>query len=77
MKNKPSDLNDHLFAEIERLGDEDLTGEKLVAEIDRAHALSKVAMAIVANRNNVCRSYMAAVEWESMSEKKLPVMLTD
>jgi hypothetical protein len=75
MKNKLSDLNDHLFAEIERLGDEDLTGEKLSEEINRAQAVCGVAMTIVANGNLIYKAHMAAVEWESMSKKKLPVLL--
>ena len=36
MKNKLVDLNNHLFAEMERLSDEDLQGDELTAEIDRA-----------------------------------------
>ena len=35
MKNKLTDLNNHLFAELERLSDEDLQGEELTAEINR------------------------------------------
>lgn len=51
MKNKLSDLNNHLFAELERLGDEDLTGDDLVAEIERAKAVSNVSSQIVSNAN--------------------------
>ena len=32
MKNTLVDLNNHLFAELERLSDEDLTSEELEAE---------------------------------------------
>lgn len=49
MKNKLMDLNNHLFAEIERLSDEDLKGEKLNAEINRSKAVASVASQIINN----------------------------
>ena len=36
MKNKLVDLNKHLFAQLERLGDENLKGEEFAAELNRS-----------------------------------------
>lgn len=49
MKNKLSDLNDHLFAQIERLGDEDLSDEQVEKEAKRADAIVSVADQIIKN----------------------------
>ena len=49
MKNTLLDLNNHLFMEIERLGDEDLKGEDLVSEIERAKAITGVASQVIQN----------------------------
>lgn len=49
MKNKLSDLNNHLFAQIERLGDEGLTSEQIADEVKRADAITGVADQIIRN----------------------------
>lgn len=49
MKNKLADLHNHLFAQLERLGDEDLKGDELKDEINRSKALTSVAREIVSN----------------------------
>lgn len=46
-KNKISDLRNHLFAQLERLGDEEITDGNLQREIDRADAISQVAGKII------------------------------
>jgi len=48
-KNKLLDLNDHLFAQIERLGDEDTKGSNLAEEIERSKAMSSIAKDIIGN----------------------------
>lgn len=50
MKNKPVDLNNHLFAQLERLGDEDLSGDDLKQEIER---VSHVFLLCVDKRPNL------------------------
>lgn len=49
MKNKLSDLNDHLFAQLERLSDEGLTAEQISTEVGRADAIVSVSEQIVRN----------------------------
>ena len=49
MKNKLSDLNNHLFAQIERLGDEDLDSEQIDKEAKRGEAIVAVADQIIKN----------------------------
>ena len=47
MKNKLTDLNNHLFAQLERLSDEDLNAEQIEKEVKRAEAVVAVADQIV------------------------------
>lgn len=48
-KNRLSDLNDHLFAQLERLGEEDMSLDKIEAEAKRADAVVAVADQVVRN----------------------------
>ena len=48
-KNTLSDLNNHLFAQLERLSDEELTPEQLESEIRRAKAIDGVAKNVIDN----------------------------
>ncbi len=63
MKNKLTDLNDHLFAQLERLGEETLEGEKLQAEIERTKAISSIAANIIGNAKLVLDCNVAVAEY--------------
>lgn len=49
MKNRLYDLNNHLFAQLERLAEEELTAEQIESEVKRAGAIVDVADKIVDN----------------------------
>lgn len=49
MKNKLSDLNNHLFEQLERLNNEDLTEEELEKEIKRAKSIAEISQQIIDN----------------------------
>lgn len=52
-KNKLTDLNNHLFAELERLGDEDLTGDELKEELNRAKGIAVISGQVIKNANTM------------------------
>lgn len=65
MKNKLSDLNNHLFAQLERLGDESIKGEELKNEIERGKSMASVAKEIVSNAK---LALDVAVKYDEMSQ---------
>lgn len=48
-QNKLTDLNNHLFEEMERLMDDDLSEEDMKKEIKRANAITSVSNQIISN----------------------------
>ena len=57
MQNTLGDLNNHLFAQLERLGDEGIKGDDLREEIGRAKAITGIASQIIANGNLALRAH--------------------
>jgi len=62
MKNKIQDLNNHLYAQLERLGEEKITADKLEKEISRSKAITSVA-------NTIVDSFRTTVEAMKVLEK--------
>lgn len=72
MKNKLIDLNNHLFAQLERLGEEKLAGEKLTAEIERSKAITGIAKEVISNARLALDAQVALAGQEV---KTLPGMI--
>ena len=49
MKNTLTDLNNHLFEQLERLNDDELDEAQLEKELRRAEGMTKVATQIIQN----------------------------
>ena len=77
MKNTLGDLNNHLFAQLERLGDEELEGDKLKEEILRAKAVTDIAGEIIDNANTVLNVMKFQAETLGRSSISIPKMLED
>jgi hypothetical protein len=72
-KNKLTDLNDHLFAAMERLGDEELKGEQLQEEINRSQAITKISREIISNADLILKAQVAVSD--SLSGTMKPAAL--
>ncbi len=74
MKNKLSDLNNHLFAQLERLSEENLKGSKLSEEIIRAKAVTDVAKNIIENGKLILDATVAQKEWSIHGYELAPIL---
>ena len=82
MKNSLNDLNNHLFAALERLNDESLKGDDLTSEVSRSTAIVGVAESILHNADTQLRAVKilnesGRVGAEAMPETLLPKALLD
>lgn len=76
MKNKLVDLNDHLFAQLERLSDEDLAGDALDVEVKRARAIVGVADQIVGTARVQIQAVKLVADHGDRFKQQLTPMLT-
>jgi hypothetical protein len=74
MRNTLGDLNNHLFAQLERLSDEELTGDMLEQEINRAQSITKVASKIIDTGSLVLEAKKLS-EDHMNADVKIPKML--
>jgi hypothetical protein len=72
MKNKLTDLNDYLFAQLDRLSDENLTAEQIASEVTRTLSVVQVADRIVDNAKLQLDAWKASRELGGDLGKQLP-----
>lgn len=73
IKNTLLDLNNHLFEQMERLNDDELSDEELDKEIKRANAMTDVAQQIISNANIVLKATELNAQY---GREEAPRMLT-
>jgi len=77
MKNALSDLNNHLFAQLERLSDENLKKEDLEQEIKRASSISSISKDIVSNATLQLDATKLRAEYMGLKREDMPQLLVD
>lgn len=75
MKNTLTDLNNHLFEQLERLNDDELAGEALDRELKRADGMSRIAQQIIQNGELAFKTMKHMDENGYNSNKAVPGML--
>jgi hypothetical protein len=74
MKNKLADLNNHLFAQLERLSDEELTTEQIEAEVKRTDAIVDVSEQILRNADLHLKAAALIADHGERFHDKLPMI---
>lgn len=77
MKNKLSDLNNHLFAQMERLSVEELTAEQIAQEVDRTEAIVSISEQIIGNANLQLQAVKLVATHGDRFIKQLPMIGSD
>lgn len=75
MKNTLGDLNNHLFAQLEKINDDDLSGEALDAEIKRTEAMAKISEQIIKTGELQFKAMQHMDEYGYDRKKAVPEML--
>lgn len=74
MKNRLSDLNDHLFMQLERLQDETLSAEQIETEVKRSAAIVEVSDKIVDNARLQLQACKLIADHGDRFMKHLPML---
>ncbi|CAA2142821.1 hypothetical protein [Hyphomicrobium sp. ghe19] len=74
MKNKLIDLNNHLFAQLERLGDEELTADQIEKEVKRTEAIVIISKEIIANADLALKGARLVAEHGAHVGRYLPMI---
>ena len=77
MKNTLLDLNNHLFEQLERLNDEEITDEKLDQELKRAEGMTRIAAQIIQNGELAYKTmvHMDEYGYDLDRNRAIPAML--
>ncbi|MBK4216111.1 hypothetical protein JJJ17_09255 [Paracoccus caeni] len=74
MKNKLTDLNNHLFAQLERLSDEGLSLEQIEQEAKRADAIVSISDQIMRNADLSLRACKLVADHGDRFLNHLPML---
>lgn len=77
VKNTLYDLNNHLFEQLERLNDEELTDEQLEKELRRSEGMTKIAEQIIKNGELAYKNMVHMDEYHYDENRRVPTMLEE
>jgi len=79
MKNTLSDLNNYLFEQLEKLNDDELSGEQLEKELKKTDSIVKVSEKIIQNGELAFKTmqHMDNYGYNASSNRTVPPMLKD
>lgn len=75
-KTRLKDLNEHLFAQLERLNNDDMSDETLRKETSRTEAITKVAREIISSGHLMLKARQLADD-SPMGVRSLPDMMLE
>ncbi|MBR2999583.1 MAG: hypothetical protein IKF39_01180 [Oscillospiraceae bacterium] len=75
MKNTLSDLNNILFEQLERVNDDELTGEEMEMQLKKTDTIVRVSEQIVKNGELAFKAIQHKDKYYGIVDKQLPPML--